>query len=191
MAEAGKRTVDKWKKKKWFIITASKTFDRRPLGETPAEKPINLIGRTMKVTLDVLTGQRTKRDYLVFFKNTDVQGQTINTSMSGFVVNKGFLGRTIRRRNSKVALNEKIPVVGGDVRLTVIAITARKATQKQRAGIREIMKAESVSLHGKEFEEVAKELLLGEFTNILFKKTNKVYMVKKVIVSKAKFTESK
>jgi small subunit ribosomal protein S3Ae len=194
MVEATKgrrKTVDKWKKKKWFTIAASKLFDKKPLGETPAEKPINIAGRTIKITLDVLTGQRARRDVMIFFKTTDVQGQTINTKISKYEVNKGSLSRTIRRRSSKVGLVTVVPSVGGEAKLNVIVITGGKATRKQEAGIRAIISSQVKTLSGKDFEEIVKETLLGNFANDLGKKAAKIYIVKKVIVAKASFTETK
>ena len=190
-AKGRRKTVDKWKKKKWFTITASKIFNKKPLGETPVEKPVNLAGRTIKVTLDVLTGQRARRDIAVFFKTCDVQGQTISTKVSKFEVNKGALNRSIRRRNSKVGLVKKIPVVGGEARVNIIVITANKANQKQKTGIRALIDDQTKDLKGKEFEAVVKEVLLEGFTNDLFKTAAKIISIKKVIVAKASFTEAK
>ncbi|MFA5763660.1 MAG: hypothetical protein WC915_02520 [archaeon] len=189
--KARRKTVDKWKKKKWFVIKASKLFDSKVLGETPAERATQLTNRTIKVTLDKLTGQRQKRDIIVHFKANDVQGQSINTIISKFEVAKSSLGRIVRRRNSKVMFVEKVPVVGGDARISIIVITARKATASQRTGIREITKDRLSKFNGKEFEFIVKELLLGNFTNNLQKDSSKVYMTKKVIASKATFTETK
>jgi small subunit ribosomal protein S3Ae len=190
-AKGRRKTVDKWKKKKWFTITASKIFNKKPLGETPVEKPVNLTGRTIKVTLDVLTGQRARRDVVVYFKTNDVQGQTISTKVSKFEVNKGALNRSIRRRNSKVGLVKKIPVVGGEARVNIIVITANKANQKQKTGIRALIDEQAKSLNGKDFEAVVNDLLLTGFSNDLFKKAAKIISIKKVIVAKASFTEAK
>jgi ribosomal protein S3AE len=186
-----RKTVDKWKKKSWYTITASRIFDKKPLGETPAEKLVNLPGRTMKITMDRLTGQRTRRDISIYFKYGDVQGQTISTKISKFLVNKATLGRLVRRRNSKVASFVKIPVIGGDARITVVVVTARKATQKQKTSIRGITDQELAALRGKDFEDVVEELLLGKFAGNLSRKAGKVCIIKKVVVSKASFTEAK
>jgi small subunit ribosomal protein S3Ae len=190
-ASAARKTVDKWKKKKWFAVLSSKIFDKKPLGETPGEKPKNVMGRTMRVTLDMVTGQRAKRDYAVSFKVNDIQGQTASTVVSEFAVNKGVLGRTVRRRNSKVGLVEKLPVVGGEAMTTVVVVTDRKATNVQKASIRKMIKEQLTTLQGKDFELVVQELLLGNFSNELFKKASKICQVKKVIVAKATFTETK
>jgi len=190
-ASAARKTVDKWKKKRWFNVLSSKIFDKRPLGETPGEKPKNVMGRTFKCTLDTVTGQRAKRDYMVSFKINDIQGQTASTVVSEFVVNKGTLGRTIRRRNSKVGVVKRIPVVGGEAMTTVIVVTDRKATNAQKVGVREIINEQIKTLNGKDFELLVQELLLGNFSNELFKRASKICPVKKVIVSKSTFFEAK
>lgn len=190
-ASAARKTVDKWKKKKWFNVLSSKIFDKKPLGETPGEKPKNIMGRTFKCTLDIVTGQRTKRDYMMSFKINDIQGQTASTVVSEFVVNKGTLGRTIRRRNSKVALVKRIPVVGGEAMTTIVVVTDRKATNAQKTGIREMIEEQVKTLNGRDFEVLVQELLLGSFSNELYKMASKVCPIKKVIVSKSTFFESK
>jgi small subunit ribosomal protein S3Ae len=190
-ASAARKTVDKWKKKKWFTISASKIFDRRPLCETPGEKPKNIMGRTLKTTLDTVTGQRAKRDYVISFKVNDVQGQNASTVVSQFAVNKGTLGRTVRRRNSKVGLVKRVPVVGGDAMTTVVVVTDRKATNAQKTIIRKMIDEALAVLKGKDFELVVQELLLGNFSNELFKKASKICPVKKVIVAKSTFFGSK
>jgi len=190
-ASAARKTVDKWKKKKWFTVSASKIFDSRPLCETPGEKPKNIMGRTLKTTLDTVTGQRTKRDYMVSFKVTDVQGQNASTTISQFSVNKGTLGRTVRRRNSKVGIVKRIPVIGGDAMTTVVVVTDRKATNAQKITIRELIVEALAVLKGKDFELLVQELLLGNFSNELFKKASKVCPIKKVIAAKSTFFGSK
>lgn len=188
---SARKTVDKWKKKKWFTVSSSKVFDKRPLGEIPAEKPKNLVGRTFKVTLDVVTGQRAKRDYKVAFKINDIQGQNASTVISNFEVNKSTIGRTIRRRNSKVGLVKRIPVIGGEAITTVIVVTERKGTNAQKTSIRKIINEQLNSLNGKDFEALVEELLMGNFSNELFKLAAKVCPIKRVIVSKATFFGAK
>jgi ribosomal protein S3AE len=190
-AKGRRKTVDKWKKKSWYTIVSSKTFSKKPLCETPAEKAHHLENRTYKITLDRLTGQRMRRDVSVYFKYDNVQGQTINTKVSKFEVTKSTLGRLIRRRNSKVASFVKIGVVGGDARVSVVVVTGRKATQRQKTSIRAITDKEIDTLKGKDFEAVVEELLLGKFAGVLAKKAAKICIIKKVVVSKATFTKAK
>ena len=186
-----RKTVDKWKKKKWFVMLASRIFDKKPVAETPAEKPKNLMGRTIRVTMDILTGQRARRDYTITFKVNDIQGQTASTKVSAFDVSRGVLGRTIRRRNSKASLVQSIPVIGGEARSTIVVVTERKATRKQESSIRKLIKDEYATLAGKDFEDLVQELLMGNFTNELGKKASKICLIKRVIVAKSVFSESK
>ena len=190
-SSGSRKTVDKWKKKKWFSVFASKTFNKKSLGEIPGEKLHNLMNRAVAVTLDTLTGQRARRDVKVTFKVNDVQGQNANTMLSSFEMSRGSLGRMIRRRASKIAVIEKIPVRGGDARITVVAITGRKATVSQKTGIRKVMLQAIGELKGKDFEDVSKELLFGNITNDIFKNSKKICLMKKVLSVKAKFIEAK
>ena len=175
--KGSRRVVDKWKKKKWFSINASRIFDKKPIANT-CRKTKKSTNRTIRTTLDVLTGNRMKRDWYIYLKTTDVQGQNISTNLSKFEINKGTLGRAVRRRNSKIALTEKIPVTTGEARFTIVAITDRKATRRQEAGIREIMKKELLAQSGKDFEDISKDLLLGNLSSEIAKKAAKVFLVK-------------
>lgn len=187
------KSVDKWKKKKWFTLNATKVFDGRALGSCPAEKPKNVMGRTIKVTLDNLTGQRSMRDVAAYFKVFEVQGQNANTKISCFETNKGYLGRTIRRRTSKIALIEKIPVKGGNARVTVIAVSDRNCTRKQRAGVRKVISEELKQISGreKEFDDLVKEILFGQFNSAVFKRAKNICAMRKIIAAKAIFIEAK
>ena len=190
-ATKGRKTVDKWKKKQWYTMHASKLFNKKALGEIPGEKAHNIVGRTMVVSLDVLTGQRARRDTKATFKVTEVQGQNAQSMIVKFEVHRGSLGRLVRRRSSKVSVVEKVPVKGGDARITLVAVTARKATNKQKTGIRKVMADALKSLRGNDFEDVSKELLFGNITNDIFKNAKKVCLMKKVVAAKAKFIEAK
>jgi small subunit ribosomal protein S3Ae len=186
-----RKTVDKWKKKKWFNVSASRAFNKAPIGETPAEKPKNLINRTMKVTLDNLTGNKMKREFTITFKINDIQGQNASTKISAFEINKGSLGRTIRRRNSKIGFIYQIPVVGGNVRFTIVVITERPSVKQQDITIRQIIKQSLDELAGKDFEDIVHDMLAGSYTTNVFKKASKFCQIKKVIPAKALFFETK
>jgi small subunit ribosomal protein S3Ae len=187
------KSVDKWKKKKWFTMIAPRIFDGKVLGNCPAEKPKNVMGRTIKVTLDNLTGQRAMRDVAAYFKVFEVQGQNANTRVSCFEANKGYLGRTIRGRTSKIALIEKIPVKGGDARVTIVAVSDGDCTKKQRTGVRKVIPEELKQISGreKEFDDLVKEILFGQFNNAVFKRAKNICTMRKVIAAKASFIEAK
>jgi ribosomal protein S3AE len=101
--------------------------------------------------------------------------------------------RTIRRRASKIALIEKIPVKGGDARVTIVAVSDRKCTKGQKTGVRKVISEELKVISGKEneFDDVAKELLFGKFNNAVFKRAKNICAMKKVIAAKATFIEAK
>lgn len=51
-----KKLKDKWKSKVWYPVIAPDMFNRVQIGETLADEPEKLIGRTIEVTLQDLTG---------------------------------------------------------------------------------------------------------------------------------------
>ena len=53
---------------------------------------------------------------------------------------------------------------------SVVVVTDRKATNAQKTGIRKLIEEQVATLNGKDFELVVQELLLGNFSNELFKK---------------------
>ncbi len=97
-----KKTVDTWKTKKRFIIAAPKAFEEKELGQTVANKPEELIGRTVKSTLRQITGNISHQHVQLKFKVTDVKGQTANTEVIGEEIQRGYIGRQTRRMKAIV-----------------------------------------------------------------------------------------
>ena len=52
----GHRREKKKKAKEWYVIVAPKVFGEIEVGETLADDPAKLLGRTVELTLDELTG---------------------------------------------------------------------------------------------------------------------------------------
>jgi ribosomal protein S3AE len=101
------------------------------------------------------------------------------------------MSRIIRRRASKIGFVTTMPVKNGEARVTIVVLTASKATRAQEAGIRHVVEDELKNLNGIEFEDLVKELLFGSFANEIFKKAKKICLLKKVIAEKATFIEAK
>jgi small subunit ribosomal protein S3Ae len=94
--------VDKWKKKKTFNIMAPKEIGNVELGNTVAEKPDMIKGRTIEANIGSLLNQVRKKHISLVFKVTDVQGSTANTEIVGYKVKPAFLKRFFKRRSSKI-----------------------------------------------------------------------------------------
>lgn len=102
------KTVDKWKKKKWYTIKTPALMDGREITTTPAEKPEQVMGRTIRMSARDLSGQAKKSHYLITLKVSDVQGLNAQTSLDGFEVPPALIKKYVRRRKSKVDLVQNI-----------------------------------------------------------------------------------
>jgi ribosomal protein S3AE len=132
-----KSTVDNWKKKKWYDISADPTFDEKKIGETVAILPKNLVGRNIKKGLNELTGNIRDSSFEVTFKVNKVTGAKADTIISKFEAKTGFLRRMIRRQKSKI---EPVFFVttkdGSKLKIKVMAITGSKFTTPLRTQVR-------------------------------------------------------
>ena len=54
--QAARRVKDRWKAKQWYKVTAPASFNNHVIGETMADEPAKVIGRTAEATLHDLTG---------------------------------------------------------------------------------------------------------------------------------------
>jgi small subunit ribosomal protein S3Ae len=78
---ATQKGIEKWKNKKWFTVYAPKVFENKAFGEIPANDEKALIGRNIKATLNVFTGNPEHSYTNVIFKILEAKGNAANTKM--------------------------------------------------------------------------------------------------------------
>jgi len=149
MADDNKKraVVDKWKKKKAFKLIAPKQFGNQEFGETVSMKPEQMIGRTVKINLSILTNQIRNKNTEAILRVSKVEGSNAQTDFAGFVLKQAFLRRMFRRRTSKIEIVE-----------TVITKDARKIRMKYvivTFGKQEVSKTKLIR---KEFSDNVKKL---------------------------------
>ena len=81
---ASSKTIDSWKKKKWYMLLAPEAFNHFELGETPANMPDEVEGRTVISNLMVLTGNSKRQNTNVIFRVTKVQGDKAYTEFINY-----------------------------------------------------------------------------------------------------------
>ena len=187
------RTVDKWKKKQWFNLVAPNEFDRKPLGETVAEKPKNVVGRVITVDLGQLTGQRQKRHISVLFKVEKVEGKNASCQIVGHSISHGFLNRLVRRRMSKIETVQAVECSDKKrLRIKSMALTVKKLSRKQQTAIRKKMiEAIANAAQKKSFGQFSQEIVFGVIASKLFKQLIKIAPLKRVEIIKSKVLEGK
>ena len=135
---AARKQRDKWKAKRWFTIRAPRNpWSFRIIGETIAEDPEQLVGRTFDIMQNELDGDFSKMHVQVIFRITDVVGGDALTEFSGHNVQKDHIRRQIRRYCGKV--DDTVDVVTEDgyyVRFKPLLISRSRVKSSQKSAMR-------------------------------------------------------
>ncbi|MBI4739551.1 hypothetical protein HY772_08505 [Candidatus Woesearchaeota archaeon] len=133
------KVADKWKRKKWFHLITPKVFGEQVVGETPADSPEAVKGRTVEVNLMMLTGNIKTQNIYLTFEVTNVQGANAYTELKRFELQQASIKRRVRRRKDK--LDDSFVCITKDnrvIRLKPLMITNSKTSQSMKARLRRI-----------------------------------------------------
>ncbi len=190
---SSKRTVSKWKKKRWFKIIAPAEFDRKTLGETPAEKPDLLVGRTIKINLGDLTSERKQRHITITFMIESVQGDNAFTITKGHSVDNSYMKRIVKRRRSKIEIVQTVTTQdNAKIKIKTITVTTKKISKIQKTEIGHIMRELiEYAAAKKSFRQLEQEAVFGILALKILKKSKKIAPIKRVEIIKTKAIEGK
>lgn len=188
-----KRSVDTWKKKKWFAINSPKLFGEKQIEETVAEKPELLVNRIVSPTVREIGGNPKKSFYNLDFKIFEVQGLKANTKLAGHQLKGSYLKRFIRRRASKIELTQFVTAKDNiKVKVKTIVLTERKATGIQRTAIRkaviDIVEKDARKIDSEKF---IFDLVFGDIEHRINKAIKNIILIKKIEVVQSKAIEGK
>ena len=187
------RTADKWKKKQWYNIIAPAEFDKTVIGETVAEKPKNVEGRTIKIDLGQLTGQRQKRYIGVIFKIDRVEGNNASCQTLGHEASPGFVSRLVRRRMSKVEIVQTLRTADNKrVKVKTIALSVRKLSKNQERDVgKKMAEMMKEAVLQKSYVQASQEMIFGAMASKIFKVLTKIAPLKRVEIIKSRVLEGK
>ena len=89
-------------KKKWFNVLAPENFDKKEIGEIPANEANVLIGRTVQTSFGELTGNRRDVFNKLLLKIIKVQGETVETEVKKFFVAESYIQSIHRRKKKRI-----------------------------------------------------------------------------------------
>ncbi len=89
-------------KKKWFIVNASEQFNKKEIGEIPANEPKALIGRTVETSFGQISGNRRDVFNKIVIKINKVQGETADTEAKKFFVADSYIQSLHRRKKQRI-----------------------------------------------------------------------------------------
>jgi len=137
---AAAKTIDNWKRKKWYTIVAPQSFNEVLIGESPAAEPNLMIGRKAKVSLMVLSGNVKKQNINLTFKVTKVSGDTAMTEPWSYELVPSYMKRLVSRGHDR--LDESYLIETADNKkasVKVIAVTRSKSTGSAKKALRELI----------------------------------------------------
>lgn len=186
MAKAVGKRASSWSSKKWYQIHSSTEFGQKPIGETPADDPTKVVGRTIEVSLGELENDFSKHNVKLKFKVSEVAGESAYTQFVGYTLTREYLRSLIKRRTSKVDANIKVRTQDGNVlRVKPSCFTVKRAKSSQIRAIRKVME-EVVKNRASELSLQAfiEELLNGKLAYQIYREAKHIYPLRKVEVRK-------
>lgn len=183
---SSRKVKDKWKSKEWYKLHAPRMFNEAEIGETPSADPSLLIGRTVEVTVQELTGDYSKMNIKLKFKVTDVDGYDAKTTFIGHELTSEYVRRLTRRKKTKtdhvVDVNTKDNFV---LRIKPMSIADRRIQSSQEDAMRRIL-AETLVQMGKDstLSDLIKSIISGEMSKDLAKACRIIIPIKRIEIRK-------
>ncbi|MHC1570661.1 MAG: 30S ribosomal protein S3ae [Methermicoccaceae archaeon] len=191
MAKGVGKRASSWASKKWYQIMAPPEFGEKPVGESCADAPSKMIGRTIEVSLGELGGDITNQNIKLMFKVSEVAGESARTRFMGYTLTRDYLRSLIKRRTTKVDANIKVNTRDGrTLRLKPSCFTVRRARTSHIKTLRKLMedvvrkRAEELTL-----QNLIEEMISGKLAYQIYKEAKHVYPLRKVEIRKSQILD--
>lgn len=183
-----RKTVDKWKKKAWYKLYAPEEFERKELGETIAEKPELVVGRTVEVTASELANQPKKSHVQIKFKVSNIVANKGQCEAIGHNIKDSYLKRVVRRRTSKIMVVKKFETKDKkNVKVKVVVVTEKKSSGRQKTSILKIVEESTKKfLSQLETKKVIEQLVFGNLPNKIYSEAKKIVPIRRVEIVSSK-----
>ncbi|MDZ7729995.1 MAG: 30S ribosomal protein S3ae [Natrialbaceae archaeon] len=182
------RSVSRTKReKRWYTVLAPEQFDREELGETPANEPDQVLGRTIETTLGDLTNNASENNTKLTFKITEIGSDSAYTEFKEHALTRDYLRSLVRRGASKI--DAYVTVLTTDdyrVQIQPVAFTTKKADASQEGAIRERM-VEMVEAAAAErtFDDLIDSVVQGRLSSAIYGEAKTIYPLRRVEIQKA------
>ncbi|PSP97051.1 30S ribosomal protein S3ae [Halobacteriales archaeon QS_5_70_17] len=172
--------------KRWYTVLAPEQFDRAELGETTADDPEQVYGRTIETTLGELKGDAGENNTKLTFRINDVGSDSAYTEFVEHELTRDYLRSLVRRGSSKI--ESFVTVLTTDdyrVQVQPVAFTTKKADHSQERAIRKRM-TELVEEAADErtFEDLVDSVVEGRLSSAIYAEAKTIYPVRRVEVQK-------
>ena len=186
-AGGGRKVRDKWKAKEWYKIHAPRMFNEAEIGETPSADPEYVIGRTVEVTVQDLTGDFSKMHIKLRFKISSVDGHDAKTEFIGHDLTSDYVRRLTRRKKTKT--DHVVDIVtkdGFSYRIKTMAIADKRIQSSQEDAMRRVI-GETLVAMGQEqtLSQIVKAIVSGDLAKDLARACRIIIPIKRIEIRKS------
>lgn len=184
---ATRKMKDKWRAKQWYRLLAPEMFNLALIGESPAETPDGIMGRTIEATVQDLTGDFSKMHIKLRFKVHDIRGLDAHTLFVGHDLTSDYVRRQTRRKRSKTdAVVEVTTKDGWKLKVKPMGVSEQRIQSSQRTAIRHIMKEVLTKTTSEcTIGEFVKRMVDGELGKMIADKGKTIVPLKRIEIRKS------
>ena len=181
------RSVSRRKQeKRWYTLIAPEQFDREELGETVADEPDKVLGRTIETTLGDLRNEASENNTKLTFKVNEVASDSAYTEFIKHELTRDYLRSLVRRGSSKI--EAYITVLTEDdyrVQIQPVALTTKSADESQEKAIRRQM-IDLVEENARErtYAELVDSIVEGRLSSAIYNEAKTIYPLRRVEIQK-------
>ncbi|HIP90362.1 MAG TPA: 30S ribosomal protein S3ae [Candidatus Nanopusillus sp.] len=176
-----------WGKKIWFeIVAPQKIFNEIIVGETPAYKPEQIVGRTVDLNLAFLTGNFRYQNMKVIFQIYKVSGLRAYTQIKELALYDAYVRRIVRKGTSRIDDSFVVETKDGiKVRVKPMVITRYRAHRRQKSAIRKVFREYLINkIKELDYEDLIEKVINKELQNEITPTLNKIFPVQHVEIRK-------
>jgi small subunit ribosomal protein S3Ae len=188
MGKASKegKSIDIWKRKKWYSLIAPKTFKEAFLGETPALESKMVMGREAQLCLMAVTGDMKKKNISVSVVVQKVTGEKAFTELRSYELVPAHLKRMVRRgrdRLDEVYTMQTLDKVKVRIKPLIITIANTKSSimaRLRRVAVEEVRKR----VEGSNYSELVISIISNRMQHDIAVVLKKIYPVRNFEIRK-------
>ncbi|MGB1585619.1 MAG: 30S ribosomal protein S3ae [Thermoplasmatota archaeon] len=185
--QAARRVKDRWKAKQWYKIQAPVSFNEHVIGETMADEPEKVLGRSAEATLHDLTGDMRQMHVKLFFRVNDTVDSLAKTEFIGHTMTSDYVRRLTRRGQTKISAVFDVKTKDGSrLRVKSFAVTDRRA-QTTAALMQDVITKAAAE---NSLTAFLKEVLVGDLSNAIYKEARKIHPVRRVEIAKTEVVKA-
>lgn len=176
-----------WSTKQWFTVIAPEAFGEKEVGETVADVPEKLEGRTIETTYGDLSGDMSKQNTKLKFKIERPAGDKAYTSFMGHSLTSDYVGSLVKRRTSRVDVTVDVLTQDGyKVRVKPIMFTTRQCRDSHKSELRDIA-TRVIEEHARttKFDPFIKSLVDGSLASEIYNQGREIYPLRRTEIRRS------